>query len=53
VNPLELQILERAIGRVPNGRAVVLPLSDRTAGHGTHTIAALWNDLLVQLLRGN
>ena len=51
VNPPELQILEREIRRVPKGRAVVLPLSDRTAGHGTHTIAALWKDLLVQLLR--
>jgi len=50
VNPPELQILEREIKRVARGRAVVLPLSDRTAGHGTHTIAALWKDLLVQLL---
>ena len=53
VNPPELQILEREITRVPKGRAVVLPLSDRTAGHGTHTIAALWKHLLVQLLREN
>jgi homoserine O-acetyltransferase/O-succinyltransferase len=51
VNPPELQILEREIKRVPKGRAVVLPLSERTAGHGTHTIAALWKDLLLQMLR--
>jgi homoserine O-acetyltransferase len=50
VNPPELGILEREITRVRKGRAVVLPLSDRTAGHGTHTIAALWKELLVQLL---
>ena len=53
VNPPELQILEREIKRVPRGRAVVLPLSDRTAGHGTHTLAALWKDLLLRLLREN
>jgi homoserine O-acetyltransferase len=51
INPPELQILEREIKRVPKGRAVVLPLSDRTTGHGTHTQAALWKDLLVDLLK--
>ena len=38
-----LQILEREIKRVPKGRAVMLPLSDRTAGHGTHTLAVVWS----------
>jgi homoserine O-acetyltransferase len=51
INPPELQILEREIKRVPNGRAIVLPLSDRTAGHGTHTLAAIWKPYLEELLR--
>jgi homoserine O-acetyltransferase/O-succinyltransferase len=51
INPPELQILEREIRRVPNGRAIVLPLSDKTAGHGTHTLAAVWKHHLEQLLR--
>jgi len=51
INPPELQILEREIKRVPKGRAVTLPLSERTTGHGTHTQAALWKHLLVELLR--
>jgi homoserine O-acetyltransferase len=51
INPPELGILEREIARVPNGRAIVLPLSDRTAGHGTHTLAALWKAHLEELLR--
>ena len=50
INPPELQILEREIKRVPKGRAIVLPLSDRTTGHGTHTLAALWKEHLVALL---
>ncbi|MDQ3417910.1 MAG: alpha/beta fold hydrolase [Acidobacteriota bacterium] len=50
INPPELQILEREIKRVRNGRAIVLPLSERTAGHGTHTMAALWKEHLAQLL---
>jgi homoserine O-acetyltransferase/O-succinyltransferase len=51
VNPPELQILEREIERVPRGRAVMIPLSDKTAGHGTHTLAAVWKQYLVELLR--
>ena len=51
INPPELGILEREIKRVPHGRARVIPLSDKTRGHGSHTIAALWKDELVQLLK--
>jgi homoserine O-acetyltransferase len=51
VNPPELRILEREIKRVPHGRAIVIPLSDRTRGHGTHSLAALWKADLEQLLR--
>src|SRR5439155_15868969 len=50
INPPELGILEQEIKRVPHGRAVVLPLSDKTRGHGSHTIATLWKDELVKLL---
>ena len=44
INPPELGILEREIKRVPHGRAIVIPLSDKTRGHGSHTMAALWKD---------
>ena len=50
INPPELGILEREIQRVPHGRAVVIPMSDKTRGHGSHTIAALWKDELMKLL---
>ena len=51
INPPELGIIEREIKRVPHGRAVVIPFSDKTRGHGSHTIAALWKDELVKLLK--
>lgn len=51
INPPELGILEREIKRVPQGRAVVIPYSERTRGHGSHTVAALWKDDLIQLLK--
>jgi homoserine O-acetyltransferase len=50
INPPELGVLEREIKRVPHGRAVVIPFSDKTRGHGSHTVAALWKDELVRLL---
>ena len=51
INPPELQILETAIKRVPDGRAIVVPASDRTSGHGTHTQAAVWKEYLIELLK--
>jgi len=51
VNPPELGILEREIKRLPKGRAVVIPLSDKTRGHGSHTIATLWKGELEALLK--
>jgi homoserine O-acetyltransferase len=51
LDPPELGILEREIKRVPKGRAIVIPLSPETRGHGTHTFAALWKQYLVELLK--
>jgi homoserine O-acetyltransferase/O-succinyltransferase len=51
INPPELGILEREIKRVAKGREVVIPLSDKTRGHGSHTISTLWKDELEALLK--
>ena len=51
INPPELGILEREIKNVPHGRAIVIPISNATRGHGSHTWAALWKDHLVELLK--
>jgi homoserine O-acetyltransferase/O-succinyltransferase len=53
INPPELRILEREIVRVSHGRAIVIPTSDATHGHGTHTYAAVWKPYLVELLRSS
>jgi len=50
INPPELGVAEREIKRVPKGRFVLLPASDQTHGHGTHTWAAVWQQYLGQLL---
>jgi len=51
INPPELGILEREIKRVPHGRAVVIPYSEHTHGHGSHTYAVLWEQYLEELLK--
>jgi homoserine O-acetyltransferase/O-succinyltransferase len=53
INPPELGILEREIRRVPKGEMVMIPLSDATRGHGSHTVASLWKQHLVRLLENS
>jgi homoserine O-acetyltransferase len=53
INPPELDIAEREIKRVKNGHFVLLPASELTHGHGTHTWAALWQQYLAQLLQAS
>jgi homoserine O-acetyltransferase/O-succinyltransferase len=53
INPPELGIAEREIKRVKSGHFVLLPASDQTHGHGTHTWAAVWQQYLAQLLQAS
>src|ERR1051326_1525171 len=50
VNPPELGILEREIKRVARGRYILIPTSDETRGHGTHSRPAIWKNYLLELL---
>jgi homoserine O-acetyltransferase len=50
VNPPELGILEREIKRVKRGRYVLIPISDKTRGHGTHSLPEMWKQYLAELL---
>ena len=50
VNPPELGVMEKEIKRVKNGRFILLPITDETRGHGTHTIASIWQKYLSDLL---
>ena len=51
VNPPELGIIEREIKRVKRGRYVLIPISDKTRGHGTHSLPELWKQHLARLLQ--
>jgi homoserine O-acetyltransferase/O-succinyltransferase len=51
INPPELKILDRDIQRVKNGKYVLLPITDQTRGHGTHSLPAIWGNHLEELLK--
>ena len=53
INPPELGIAEREIKRVKKGRFVLIPISEQSHGHGTHTWAAVWQQYLKELLEAS
>ena len=50
INPPELGMMEREIKRVKRGRYILIPISEKTRGHGTHTLPAIWQQYLRALL---
>ncbi len=50
INPPELGIAEQEVKKIKKGKFVLLPISDKTHGHGTHTDAAVWQEYLKELL---
>ena len=51
VNPPELKLMEALMPRVKHGRYVLIPTSDLTRGHGTHSLPAVWGKYLAEFLR--
>lgn len=50
INPPELGLAEKEIQKVKNGRFVLLPISDQTVGHSTHSRPAIWGNYLEAML---
>jgi len=51
VNPPELKLMEALMPRVKRGRYVLIPTSDQTRGHGTHSLPAVWGKYLAEFLK--
>jgi homoserine O-acetyltransferase len=51
INPPELGLPQQQVKEMPHARFILIPISDATRGHGTHTVAALWKNDLAQLMR--
>ena len=50
-NPPELEIMERELKRIKNGRMYLIPASEETRGHGTTGMAKLWKQQLQDFLQ--
>ncbi|HSP63279.1 MAG TPA: alpha/beta fold hydrolase, partial [Pyrinomonadaceae bacterium] len=50
INPPELGMMESEIKRVKRGRYILIPISDQTRGHGTHSLPVIWQQYLRALL---
>jgi homoserine O-acetyltransferase len=50
INPPELGIAEQMVTQMPHAKFILIPISDATRGHGTHTLAAVWKSYLVEFL---
>ena len=50
INPPELGIAQKLVGRMPHAKFILIPASLDTYGHGTHTHAAVWKNDLIQFL---
>ena len=50
VNPPELPMMRELIGKVKRGRFVLIPISEQTRGHGTHSQPQIWGAELEKFL---
>lgn len=50
VNPPELGLMERLLPKVPKAKFVLIPTSEATRGHGTHSLPAVWGGYLRDFL---
>lgn len=50
VNPPELGLVDTLITRVRGAKFVMLAISDKTRGHGTHSLPAVWGGYLKDFL---
>jgi homoserine O-acetyltransferase len=50
INPPELGIAEKMVTKMPHAKFILIPISDATRGHGTHTQAIVWKQYLIDFL---
>jgi homoserine O-acetyltransferase/O-succinyltransferase len=53
INPPELAekiINPRVLPKMPKTKFILIPISDATRGHGTHTVAAIWKQYLTDFM---
>ena len=51
VNPPELPMMQSLIGKLKRGRFVLVPITDQTRGHGTHSLPQVFGPHLAEFLK--
>jgi len=51
VNPPELGLMEKLMPRVKRGHYILIPTSDETRGHGTHSLPKIWGKDLAAFMK--
>jgi homoserine O-acetyltransferase len=51
INPPDLGLAPELAKQIPHARYILIPTSDKTFGHGTHTHAAVWRQDLIDFMR--
>jgi homoserine O-acetyltransferase len=51
VNPPELGLMEKLMPRVKHGKYILIPTSDQTRGHGTHSLPLVWGEYLQDFMK--
>jgi homoserine O-acetyltransferase len=51
INPPDLGLAPELAKKIPHARYILIPTSDKTFGHGTHTHAAVWRQDLIDFMR--
>ncbi len=51
INPPELGLAQTLSQKIPHATFILLPITDGTRGHGTHTVAAIWKQYLVDFMQ--
>lgn len=50
VNPPELKLAEAFAAKMPKTKFILLPITDETRGHGTHSLPSVWGNYLRDFL---
>ncbi len=50
INPPELGIAQDLVKQISHAKFILLPITDATRGHGTHTVATIWKPYLIDFL---
>ena len=50
INPPELGLAQTLSKKIPHANFILLPITDQTRGHGTHTVASIWKQYLIEFL---